>query len=265
MIEMLGVIAIMAIIAAVLLPNIARRISRTNGDKEDQALSVLADGLMRYVQANQAVPGSSSWYSNIATYTGLNVNEVQRVDPDDSSSTRVYLINPSFSPGSPSSSPVWTQTSTGAVSTANATVMIISTHKSSLTLPVSSGAASSQSAFDNIWNWNYDASTKSPPSGWASPWTGNGEFLHVKRINFTPLFQRVTFSNTDYPTNYPQRQVGTASATTLNSAAAIDAYYLMGTALKLYKASGAGSTLDISHTLQNGVNFLYESNRWRIP
>ena len=143
--------------------------------------------------------------------------------------------------------------------------MIISTHKSGLTLPVSSGVAASQSAFDNIWNWNYNASTEDPPSGWSSGWTGNGEFLHVRRVNFIPLFQRVTFSNTDYPTNYPQRQVGTASATTLNSAAAIDAYYLMGTALKLYKASGAGSTLDISHTLQSGVNFLYESNRWRIP
>lgn len=265
LIELVGVLAIMAIVAAVLTPNVARQISRSNGEKEDTALNALADGLVRYVQANQVIPGSTTWMTNVAAYTGLSVDEVRRVNPSDSSSARVYLIHPTFSPGTGSASPIWTQSSTGAVSVANATLIILSTHKSSLTLPVSSGVASSQSVFDAIWNWSYEASAESPPSGWNSSWTGNGEYLHVKRVNLAPLFQRVTFSNTDYPTNYPQRQVGTASTTTLNTAAALDAYYLNGTYFRLYKASGGGSTLDLGHTLQSGINFLYESNRWRIP
>ncbi len=265
MIEMIGVLAIMTIVAAVLTPNVARQISRSNGDKEEAALKILAEGLVRYIEANQTIPGATTWTTNIANYTGMAVDEVRRVNPSDSSSGRVYLINPSFSPGAGSASPIWTQSSTGAASVANATLIILSTHKSSLTIPVSSGVASSQSVFDAIWNWNFDLSTKSPPSGWNSSWTGNGEYLHVERINLAPLFQRVTFSNTDYPTNYPQRQVGTAAIGTLNSSAAIDAYYLKGTGFRLYKDSDVGGGLDLTHILQTGVNFLYESNRWRIP
>ena len=86
---------------------------------------------------------ATTWATNIAAYTGLAVNEVRLVNPSDSASTRVYLINPSFTPGSPSGNPIWTQTSTGAVSVSGATLLILSTHKSSLTLPVSNGVASS--------------------------------------------------------------------------------------------------------------------------
>ena len=45
LIEMIGVLAIISIVAAILTPNLARRISRLNGEKEDEALGVLAEGL----------------------------------------------------------------------------------------------------------------------------------------------------------------------------------------------------------------------------
>src|SRR5262249_21043421 len=134
-------------------------------------------------------------------------------------------------------------------SVTNAKILILSTHKSSLTLPVSSGKASSTAVFDAIWDWNFDPTTKAPPSGWPAAWSGNGEYLHVRRVNFAPSFQRVTFSNAHYPTVYPSAQFGTVGATTLNSAAAIDAFYLQGSYLRLYKDSGAGGGLDLSHSL----------------
>ena len=269
LIEMIGVLAIMAIIAAVVLPNLARRISRANGDKEDQTLAVLKEGLLRSARTYQSIPGQNSWVTNVATMTGLNQTEVSRVLPSDSASARVYLIHPSFSPATASgggfADPLWSQTSSGASSVTNAKILIVSSHKSSLTLPVSSGKASSTSVFDAIWDWNFDPTTKAPPSGWPASWTGNGEFLHVQRINFAPYFQRVTFSNAHYPTLYPAAQFGTAASTDLNSAAAIDAFYLQGTYLRLYKDTGAGGSLDLSQSIEASMNFLYESNRWRIP
>jgi hypothetical protein len=143
--------------------------------------------------------------------------------------------------------------------------LILSTHKGALTLPVSSGKASSAAVFEAIWDWNFDATTKSPPSGWPAAWAGNGEYLHVQRVNLASHFQRVTFSNAHYPSVYPGVQFGTASSTTLNTAAAIDAFYLQGTHLRLYKDTAAGGTLDLSHGVSAVMNFLYESNRWRIP
>lgn len=269
LIEMIGVIALIAIAAAIIMPNLANRISRANGEKEDAMLAMLAEGLQRYVRTFQALPGQFSWTTNIAAATGLSVNEVARVNPGVAGNARVYLIHPSFTPSTASglgfADPLWTQTSSGAASVTNARVLIISSHKSALTLPVTSGKATSVSEFNNIWDWNPDLATESPPSGWPSAWNGNGEYLHVQRINLAPMFERVTFSNGHFPTVYPSAQFNSAAATVLNSAAAIDAFYLQGTYLKLFKDSGAGGALDLSHTIQTAMNFLYESNRWRIP
>jgi prepilin-type N-terminal cleavage/methylation domain-containing protein len=269
LIEMIGVLAIMAILAAMLVPNLARRISRANGEKEDQTLAILADGLIRYARMYQTIPGQASWVTNVATLTGLSLNDVARVLPNDDASARVYLIHPAFTPANPAGAgfadPLWPQTSSGAASVTNAMILIISAHKSSMTLPVSSGKAASAAVFDAIWNWNFDPATKAPPSGWPAAWTGNGEYLHVQRVNFAPVFQRVTFSNAHYPTVYPSAQFGTAASTTLNGAAAMDAFYLQGTYLRLFKDADAGATLDLSHSVEAAMNFLYESNRWRIP
>lgn len=264
MIEMVGVLAILAIVAAIITPNLARRISRGNGEKEDKTLSVLADGLIRHVKANQTIPGSSSWVTNIATQAGLSVNDVRYVNPSDTGNSRVYLIHPSFTPtNSSGTDPLWTQSAAGASTVTNARLLIISAHKSGLTLPVSSGRASSASAFDAIWDWNYNESTKNPPSGWSSPWTDNGEYLHVQRVNLSPLFQRATFSNMHHGTNYPYYQVGSAAATVMTATNVVNAYYLSGTLLSLYFTNG--TTLQLSHTLRDNVNFIYESSRWRIP
>lgn len=264
MIEMVGVLAIVAIIASIITPNLARRISRGNGEKEDATLSVIADALIRHVKANQTIPGSSSWVTNIATQAGLSVNDVRYVNPSDTGNTRVYLIHPSFSPtNSSGTDPLWTQAAAGASSVTNARLLIVSVHKSGLTLPVSSGRASSASAFDAIWDWNYNESTKSPPSGWNATWTGNGEYLHVQRINLSSLFQRATFSNMHHGTNYPYYQIGGAAATSMTSTNVVNAFYVSGTLISLYFTNG--TTLQLSHTLRDSVNFIYESSRWRVP
>ena len=264
LIEMIGVIAIMAIAAAVITPNLARRISRTNGDKEDQALATLAESLIRSVRTTQTIPGANSWTTNIAAQTGLSANDVRYVNPSDTASARVFLFHPSFTPTNASGAdPIWTQGASGASSVTNAKILILSSHKSSLTLPVSSGRASSAAVFDAIWDWSFNATTKAPPSGWTGNWSDNGEFLHVQRVNLSSLFQLATFSNAHHPTNYPYYQVGSAAAASMSTTNVLSAYYLEGSMLRLYFTNG--TTLQMTHTLGNGVNFVYESSRWRIP
>jgi prepilin-type N-terminal cleavage/methylation domain-containing protein len=266
LIEMIGVLAIIAIVAAIITPSLARRISRTNGEKEDQVLSMLADGLIRAVRASQSIPGANSWATNISTQTGLPVNEVLYVNPAITANGRVYLIHPSFVPtNAAGTDPLWAQTSNGATSVTNAKIMILSVHKAGLALPMTSGRAASVATFDALWNWHFDPATKAPPPGWPAGWTGNGEYLHVQRVNLLAEFNRITFSNAHYPSLYPSAQFGSAASITLNTAAAIDAWYLDGTYVRLYKDSGAGGALDLSHSIVTAMNFLYESNRWRIP
>jgi prepilin-type N-terminal cleavage/methylation domain-containing protein len=264
LIEMVGVIAIMSIAAALITPNLARRISRVNGEKEDQALAMLGDGLVRSVRTTQTIPGANSWTTNIAAQVGLSVNDVRYVNPSDTASARVYLIHPSFVPtNSSTAEPLWTQGNSGASSITNARLLLISTHKSNLTLPVSSGRAASAAVFDAIWDWSYNATTEAPPSGWSSTWTENGEYLHVQRVNLASLFQMATFNNAHHGTNYPYYQIGSASAAAMTTTNVLSAYYLSGTMMRLYFTNG--TTLQMTHTLSDGVNFVYESSRWRIP
>jgi type II secretory pathway pseudopilin PulG len=269
MIEMIGVIAIMAIAAAIIMPNFAQRMSRQNGEKEDKMLDVISEGLTRYVQTYQVIPGANTWISGVASMTGLTTNEVRRVLPSDSSTARVYLIHPSFAPSTTSggtfADPLWTQGTAGASSVTSPRILIISVHKPGLTLPVSSGKASSTSVFDAIWDWTLDPSTEAPPSGWSSSWTGNGEYLHVERINLTPVFQRVTISNSEYPDVVPSYAIGSGSRTDFDSAAAMDVYFIINSLLRFYKDDDNDNQLDISHSLTGTANFIYEGTQWRIP
>ncbi len=269
LIEMIGVVALVAIMAAIITPNLARKISYSNGEKEDKLLDILGEGLVRYVTSYQVIPGANTWVTNIATITGFAPNEVRRVNAADSTSARVYLINFAFQPSTVSgggfADPVWTQTAAGATTVTSPRIIIISSHKSSLTLPVTSGKAASQAAFDAIWDWNYDPSTKAPPSGWTAPWTDNGEYLHVERINLTTLFQRVTFNNLEYPDTSPYYQVGTATMTLFDTAASMDRFFITSSFLRFYKDDGNGNDLDLSFTVTGTANFIYDTDSWRVP
>jgi prepilin-type N-terminal cleavage/methylation domain-containing protein len=265
LVEMIGVLAIISIVAAILTPNLARRISRLNGEREDEALAVLGEALTRHVRTYQSIPGANSWITNVATLSGLGVSDVRYVRPTDTATARVYLIHPAFYPTNPASAdPLYTQNTAGAASLTNARIVIVSCHKSGLTLPVSSGKASSAAVFDAIWDWHFDPATRSPPSGWNATWTANGEYLHVQRLNLAPLFHRVTFSNTGFPTATPNVQIG-ASTLTLNATSAVETFFLQGTALRLYRDTGVGGGLEITQGIESPANFLYENDRWRVP
>lgn len=272
LIELIGVLAIMAILAAIFTPPLVRQMSAAQGTKEDQTLETLADGLKRYVRIYQAVPGAASWATNLASVLGLNANEVHRVDPKNTANTRVFLIHPSFNPTT-GTSPLYSQGNNGSTAAPNeARIIILSTTQPSLTLPVSSGLAASASAFTNIWDWSYNATTKAPPSGWPAAWTGNGEHLHVDRINLGELFFHATFSNTQFATNIPFAKFNSLTTYAFSATNAINRYCLAGTIIQLFKHDTPYTSppanpdeLDVVHVIERDVNFVYQDNRWRVP
>jgi type II secretory pathway pseudopilin PulG len=274
---MIGVLAVMAILASLLLPNLMRRIAEAGAAREDRNLAALEEGLAAYVRRFQTVPGAASWATNVAAMTALNLNEILRVNPNDAASARVYLIHPGFSPSS-GGNPILTNTAAGTFAPTNARILLVSTTKSSLTLPVASGIAAdtapNRGAFENVWDWHYNPGTKAPPAGWPAAWNDHGEHLHVQRINLAPLFHRVTFSNTRFPTNVPFAKFGALATVAFNATNAVEAFYLHGTDLRLYKHDSpyAGppanpDDLDLVHTVEKDANFLYTGSppQWIMP
>ncbi|MGE3312365.1 MAG: type II secretion system protein [Limisphaerales bacterium] len=272
LIEMIGVVSILAVCAAVVTPGLARRLSRAKAAEDAAELSAIGDALRRHVALHQEIPGPGSWAAKAASIVGQPPQAIQDAIPGEPSSARVYLIHPDFAPASPrrakSGDPLWVQGAEGTVHVSEARVLLLSVHRTGLRLPVASGVASSAKAFDHIWDWYFDPKTGAPPIGWPSAWQRNGEYLHVERINFEPLFRKVTFSNTQFPEKAPSFQVANASVRSLVGAPTYDAYFLEGSFLRMFQdPSGRGrtGTVQLALTVRDDLNLVYADDHWRIP
>ena len=277
LIEMVGVLAVMSMLAALIVPNVIRRVAEARGTKEELNLDKLSTGLVEHVKTRQSVPGGASWVSTLAGLTGLSQTEIQRVDPNDTNSLRVFLIHPSFTPSS-GFDPVSTNKVNGLVAPTNALVMFISSTKTTLPIPVASGKASdttsNRAAFENIWNWTFNPVTKAAPSGWPAQWTGQGEHLRVSRINLAPWLHHVTYSNLQFPTNIPFARINGLSTRAFDVTNAEDGWYWEGTVVRLYKhdspyggAPANPDELDMVHTLVSDLNLIYTGapSGWAVP
>ncbi|MBI3871423.1 MAG: type II secretion system protein [Verrucomicrobia bacterium] len=278
LIEMVGVLAVISVLVAVVGPNFIRKIVDNVSIKEGKSLETLAQGLRQSLRNTQTIPGGVTWSASVATATGLNPAEVLYADPNNpATSQRIMVIDPRFSP-STGADPVFTPTSAGALAPTNARVMLVSSTKRGLALPIAGGKAANTAAncalFDNVWNWTLNPFTKLPPTGWPAAWDGQGEHLHVQRVNLADEFYRVTVSNSNFPTNIPFGKFNLASTYPFDVTNAVDSYYVRGTTIRLYRHDTPyvsvpvnPDELCISHTLKSDVNFIYDGNppRWRIP
>jgi hypothetical protein len=222
------------LIAGIMLaPNLVLKINARKRDLETERLARVREGLVTAMQRRQVVPAASGWSAAAAGALGMDQTEVEQVFPDfssDSNIRRVLLIDPGIGP----STLPFTQTVAGVSGTAtnllgaSSRLLLVSNTKRSLTLPVTNGIPT-LAAFDAIWNWVYNPSTEAPPSGWPASWNGNGEFLHVERINLASLFHKLTMTSLGYTLN---------DSAISNVASQVDVHTLRGAMLKVHSSDG---------------------------
>jgi hypothetical protein len=250
------------VIAGVMLaPNLVLKINARKRNQETERLARVREGLVTAMQRTQVVPAAAGWSTEAAGALGMDQTEVEQVFPDfasDANIRRILLIDPGLGAGTLP----FTQTVAGVSGTAtnllgaSSRLLLISNTKRSLTLPVTNGIPT-VAAFDAIWNWVYNPSTEAPPSGWPASWNGNGEFLHVERINLASLFHRLTMTRLGYSLN--------ASAIS-NVVSQVDVYTLRGAMLKVHSSDGVhrlsrvitkDALFDLSAYVTNGLPLLY--------
>ena len=239
----------LVIMGIVLAPNLLLKFTTKKRDVEEQRLKRIAEAFDESIQRGLIIPSDTDWSAQVMTFANMDQTEVEQTDASfaaDPNITRVYLIDPNLG----STILPYTQTQLGLSGSQTnlagtaARVMIVSNTKRNLTLPVTSGIPSSSNTFNNIWNWVYDSATKAPPSGWPANWNGNGNFLHVHRVNLANYFHRVTCSNLRYgfSTNTMTNMV--IAPTTLQ--------FLRGTPLALAPTSGPLKRL---HVVNRDIGF----------
>ena len=263
LIEMIGALAVLAILAAVLVPAFVRQMDKMASDQELASFKSMSDALQQSIIRNRYIPSYTNWAPVVATELGMDVADVltnPRHQP------RVFLIDPALQVGANGAALPYQQTVTGSMVTnaggiippVSPRVILMSTIGQPMANAVS--GVPSASDFNAIWDWN-DASATPPAATLLSGFT-RGEDLKVQRINLSPLFLHLvvgTYSSTglgQYAIDLEKNGVTNSAPT----GAGYESYYVRGTVLNLLTQTGVQDTRSI---LYSDSSYVYDQGVWR--
>src|SRR5262245_23297421 len=76
LIELIGVLAVIAILAAVLVPALIRQADKVAGDQESASLKSFSDALQNSIQRNRYIPSATDWATNVSKELGVDLGAV---------------------------------------------------------------------------------------------------------------------------------------------------------------------------------------------
>jgi len=255
LVEMIGVMAVVCILALALIPILIKQMDYAAGQKEIGQLKAFADAFRLGVLKTKIIPNQTGWDTIVATNLGLSVSQVRT---NDRNQARVFLIDPAYQVGASVAGQSYVQTNTGAANLpVNPRLMILSSISPPLpgSLTNGVGLSSGPYAFNNIW----DSSEGSIPAGWT--WTGKGDDLKVQRLNLNDLFIQLVLNNADTnatPGRYLMDGVGPNTVPNPN----LSAYFIDGTVLGLVSC-GSTPVLQYSEILHAPKSFDFILCTWK--
>ena len=252
-IELTGVLAVLAILAASVFPNVIRRIDFATWQRETSDLKVMANGLVRTVLTDKQVPASNNIPAKIAAYLNLPVSQVTNTPLQ---LVRRFLVDPSLNinGGGASGVPIYNQPSTGsATRPTNARMMILSTIAGPAVTTISD-------SFATIWN--------TPDGSKPSSWTGKTDDLCIQRVDLGALFHKLYLLNIDrdhdgYYAIEPNAADPSVFVSRNPGENTLTAYVLDGTVLSLYLGGSSDpGALQLRVVLHRDDSYVYQNNRW---
>lgn len=247
LIEVIGVLAIFAILVSVLAPYLFRRITETHINRETVLLDSFEKAFKENVSRNRRIPDHTGWASVIANELGMAINDVTNIFGN----RRIFLIDPQLKIGPNLTSLPYVQGTNGSLRPQNPRVMIISSLGPPL--PESGGISPN---FNNIWN----TPDGNIPTVWQNSWKGRGEFLKIQRIGLESLFKFVIINNLD-PTNEAYISVDDSPPFRITrDPAGFSGFFFKDTVFKLYDTNGV---VAVNGILQNDYSFVFEGGVWR--
>ncbi len=170
LIEMIGVMAIMAILAAIIAPNLLHSIERTAVKAEVDNLHALGGEMALYLRDNAVTPTYTIaptppvWPAQLAKYSSLNVNDILT---NKRFGKRIYVLD-----------------------AANQRAMLISSMRAGINLPTETQVFNS---FQSVWDT--PVNTVPVGAGWNNwgagppPVVDNIEYLVIERVSFASVYR----------------------------------------------------------------------------
>lgn len=246
LIEVIGVMATLAILSAVLAPNIFQAIDDAYATAEIKSLNQLADDLEYYVVANKTIPAqsSSSWSTALA---GVSDYPVDKILNNERGFSRSILFDPRFFTTSDSTFSGYIQTSGSTAGPNSARIMIVS--NMSANIP---NISSTTSVFDAIWDQDSGAALI------------EDDDIQIVRMNIANLFNRVILTNPNTSQTSYQLEGGSLNPVPAASGGTdgiADFWVIEGTEIRLYETPyPTGSLSTVALIGDNyGFNFVDEA------
>src|ERR1041384_3207286 len=124
LIELIGVLAVLAILAAVLVPALIRQMDKIAGDQESASLKSFGEALQQSILRNRYIPTYTDMAPTIATELGMDLASITN---SPRQRARCFLIDPAWQIGTTVAGQVYTQDDTGsAILPVNPRVLMLS-------------------------------------------------------------------------------------------------------------------------------------------
>lgn len=243
--ELIGVMAVMAILAGTLTPNIADSINQAYSDAEQQNLVSIGDSLKHYIVEQKRIPTANpaQWVPAIATDSGFTTEQIEFNHRDY---RRRLIFDPRFFTTTDTVFPGLTQNQGLATAPVSPRVMIVS----DLTRNVPA-VTNSTAAFNDIWNQTN------------TPELVESDNVIIERINLSDKFHRVIFSNQN--TAQPFYQLEAGANTAIPAAVggldgSLTRFIIHSTRISLYANPFPTGSMQQMTVLQNSLGMRFETD-----
>ena len=185
LVEVIGVLAILTILAALLVPAVLRQMRHAEQEAEARTMTAIATALEEVVLGQKVLPGTGDWVDWVAP-------ELDR-PAQDLATTRsgcarrlVYHPSSAIQPGAPAR----TQTASGFqnLSPGFDRILVVSTLRNAFPDGLD---LSSPATFESLWN----TEPHQRPAGWTAAALPDPDDLHIARLDLSTLMHRVVINN----------------------------------------------------------------------
>lgn len=259
-IEMLGIMAVLAILVMALVPLLMRELQRQAREREAALVRRLAEGYQQVVLNTRSIPGVAAWTTPVASQVGMYVRDVAT---NYVGNARVLVFDPAFRVGTntPANLP-YVQTIRGATNRpVSPRAFLISSLDKPLPPFLSGGGPAPAGFFESFWTSREDT----PPVFWSVASMGDWRDVKLARINLDPLFVQLTLDYTSplVQGRYSLDDTNCAASTNL-AVRPFTTWLLAGTRLNLFSHSCANPTpLQHTEALFDTRSYLYQDGVWR--
>ncbi len=250
LIEFVGVLAVLSIVAGLFATSLVGRLKRATRDSDGASVNAMTDALRTRILRTQFIPAATNIPQAIADELSLPLSRVQS---SLAGFGRVFLVDPSLQIGSPTGSVFnlpYQQTVRGSIQPVTPRFMVVS----SLASPIPVASPVSSATFTSLWN----NTAGTIPSSWTT-WKGESDDLRFGRFDFRSLFHRVVLNNLD-PANAAIYSVTTpTNSHAIPIGQRVEAWFLATSPLNLHFANGTVQTREF---VRADTSLVFENGRW---